>query len=372
MGTKTPDCQTQSSLHYCVKIQVLCFCLEGKQHPGSEPCSRDQPGHSAAQNVTEFHPGKGLVTMAVTQAALLRERNAWSAIHHGSPELSWAEVTLQGMVQGGVRGESSELTCCAPYQGLWFCPASGITALHFSHGSWGVYCFLHFRKLCFVVYFPPVIFWNMAVLQFYWCEILVFTGNINQNHSKVLLFSWAGKTNSHSLCQSGSCNDRKLSMFSFPDIPLQWLPWYNSSWLPSCKHFHQLSVQDQPPHAWLYFPECTSQRKLLLDSRAPFQCFQNWLINSWQVIMHPCMTRSHQMVLLINTFIDRKHSNTSGWYQLVYFCPYFNSSFVQVILILPYFWLISKEDTNEGNATTTEHSGKVVLGTNEFPWWDIY
>lgn len=147
-----------------MKIQVLCFYLEGNQHPGSEPCSRDQPGHSAAQNVTEFHPGKGLLTMAVTQAALVREMNAWSAIHHGSPELSWAEVALQGWYREGWEGKALSSPAVLPATGSGCCPAPAITALHSSQAA-EVFTVSYTSENCILGCISPVIFWNMAVLQ---------------------------------------------------------------------------------------------------------------------------------------------------------------------------------------------------------------
>lgn len=179
-------------------------------------------------------------------------------------------------------------------------------------------------------------------------KILVFTGNVNENHPKVLLFSWAGKTSSHSLCQCGSVAVVMIKNCQcFPDIPLQWLPLYNSSWLPIYKHSFiscQFSSSCLAVFSWMYL------KKTFLDSKAPFQCFQIWLINAWQVIMHPCMTRSHRIVLLINKYLYwQKESTAIPEGRMVptpQLCPYFNWSFAKVILILPDFWLISKEDNN--------------------------
>lgn len=187
----------------------------------------------------------------------------WSAICHRSPELNWRGDTA-GVIQ---RGVSSVLTCCTPCHGLCLLPCYHNSALF----TWQLrLLFPTLKKIVFCGVFSPhhILKYGYAAVtlhkfldlksQFYLCEILVFTGNINENHSKVLLFSWAGKTSSHSLCQSGSCNDRKLSVFSFPDIPLQWLPLYNSSWLPIYKHsFISCQSSVSAPRAWLYFPECT-------------------------------------------------------------------------------------------------------------------
>lgn len=254
--------------------------------------------------------------MAVTQAALLREMNASLKCHS-----SWVTRTGQcrgdcrGLVQGGVTGESSELTSCAPCHGLWLLPCFRYHNSALS--TWQLRCllFLTLTKIVFSGVFPPchILKYGCAAVtqhkflglksKFYWCEILVFTGNTNENHSKVLLYPWSGKTSSHSLCQSGSCNDRKLSVFSFQTylfsdfhytIP-RGCPAVNtlSSAVSSVSASSCLAV-----FSWMYFLE-----KTLLDSKALFQWSQNWLINSWQVIMHPCMTKSHQMMLLINKYL---------------------------------------------------------------------
>lgn len=172
---------------------------------------------------------------------------------------NWTEeVTLQGWYREGWVLYSPPVL---PVMGSACFPA--ITTLHFSRDSWG-YCFLHLRKLCFVVYFPPChilkygyaavssLIWNPNFICVkYWYSQAILMKTIQRSCS----FLELEKQSSHSLCQSGSCNDGKLSVFSFPDIPLQWLALYNSSWLPIYKHsFISCQSSISAPRAWLYFP----------------------------------------------------------------------------------------------------------------------